>query len=55
MALNNDVDSLKRIAVASTVLGIINVPGSAEENTLKIITPDSPCERRLTCGAMNGS
>ena len=48
-------DSLNKIAVASIVLGIINVPGIADENTLKIVTPKSPDDRRLTCPPITGS
>ena len=46
--------SLIRIAVAGTVLGIRNVPGSDDENTAKTVPPVIPDERNATSGPTSG-
>jgi hypothetical protein len=46
--------SLKRIAVALTILGIRNVPASDEEKTDNTVVPDKPEERKLTSAPTKG-
>ena len=45
--------SLKRIAVASTILGMRNVPASDDEKTDNTVAPDKPDERKLTSERTN--
>ena len=46
--------SLKRIAVAATILGIRNVPVSEEEKTDNTVVPLKPDERKLTSAPTKG-
>ena len=46
--------SLKRIAVAGTVLGIRNVPGSDDEKTAKTVAPVIPDARNVTSAPTSG-
>ena len=48
------VGSANNIAVASTVLGIKNVPGREDENTANTVAPGIPEERRLTSAPITG-
>ena len=46
--------SLKRIAVAGTVLGIKKVPGRDDENTAKTVAPVIPDARKVTSAPTSG-
>ena len=49
-----NVGSANNIAVASTVLGIKNVPGREDEKTTNTVAPGIPEERRLTSTPTTG-
>ena len=48
------VGSANNIAVASTVLGIKNVPGREDEKTAKTVAPGIPEERKLISAPTTG-